>query len=233
MPIQHQPVLWWGTAVLSTLRQFGPLPHRGHECEVLSCGNEAAESEHAWKNCTKNSGHNKFIPASEFCADHLPEWVRYPWMLDYVKLVFDLTVRLRVTFTSWERPKGYSFHNYRGSDSLQVGSGFVQDVSLVQEPCLCRACKNSLTPAQEWFCMYIETACHVVFDRKEAKATKVDLFYDDESSLTNGRMKTIFALDTVVQSKDKDLSVLLCATHDKSIGRKMLDNKKSWIGYFI
>ncbi|GFO06466.1 hypothetical protein PoB_003297100 [Plakobranchus ocellatus] len=196
-----------------------------HECEVLSCGNEAAESEYIWNNCTKNPGHNKFIPAPRFCTDHLPEWARYPWMLDYVQLVSELTVRLRVSFTSLKRPKGYSFYNHRGSKLPRFGSGFVQDVSYVEDTCPCRECKNSPTPAKAWFCMYIETACHVEFDKKEAEATEINFFYDDESSLTDGRVETIFALDIVVKSQDKDFSVLLCATHDKNLGQKMFKYK--------
>ncbi|GFO33057.1 hypothetical protein PoB_005956200 [Plakobranchus ocellatus] len=197
-----------------------------HECEVLSCGNEAAESGYAWQSCTKNPGHDQFIPAPEFRLDHLPEWARYSSVLEYVKLVSALTVRLRVAFTSWGRPKGYSFHNYRGSDSLQVGSGFVQDVYPGNGSCPCPQCEKSLTPAQEWICMYIETACHVVYDTKEAEATKVDFFYDDESSQTSGRMKTVFALDTMIQSQGNDFCVLMGATHDKSLGQEILHYKE-------
>ncbi|GFO26728.1 hypothetical protein PoB_005323300 [Plakobranchus ocellatus] len=197
-----------------------------HECEVLSCGREAAESEYTWKICTKNPGHHKFIPAPEFRLDHLPKWGRHSLVLKYVQLVSALTVRLRVAFTSWERPEGYTFYNYRGSDDLQVASGFVQDVYRGHGPCPCPKCKNSLTAAQEWFCVNIETACHVVFDTTEAEATKADAFYDDDSSQNRGRMKTLFGLDTMVQSQDKDFCVLLCATHDKLLGQELLQYKE-------
>ncbi|GFO18499.1 hypothetical protein PoB_004500400 [Plakobranchus ocellatus] len=204
------------------------------------CGHEAAESEYTWKICTKNPGHHKFIPAPEFRLDHLPEWGRHPSVLKYIQLVSALTVRLRVAFISLKRPEGYTFHKNRGSNSVHVASGFVQDVYREDGSCPCPECISSPTPVQEWFCMYIETACHVVYDTMEAKATKVDFFYDDESSQTDGRMKIVYALGTTVQDPDKDFCVVRCATHDKRLGQELLQYKdeldkalklNKWRGY--
>ncbi|GFO12811.1 hypothetical protein PoB_003931600 [Plakobranchus ocellatus] len=196
-----------------------------HECEVFTCGHEAAEGEHNWKTCTKNPGHHKFIPAPEFHLGHLPEWARHSPMLEKVQVVSALTVRLKVTFTSWERPEDDIFHIYRGSHRPRVASGFIQDVYRGRGPCQCRACKDSPTPAQEWYWVYIETACHVVFDTKEAQSTEVNVFYDDENSQASGRMKTILALDTIIKDHDKDFCALRCATHDKQLGQEILQNK--------
>ncbi|GFO10501.1 hypothetical protein PoB_003700600 [Plakobranchus ocellatus] len=197
-----------------------------HECEIFTHGDEVEESGEAWSTCSKNPGHDTFIPAPEFCLDHLPECARYSSVLELVKLLSLLTVRLRVAFTSWERPKGYTFHNYRGSTEQHVGSGFVQDIIPGHGSCPCRECENSPTPAQEWFCILIETACHVVYDTKEAESTKVDFFYDDASSRTDGRMKSIFAKETILHSQDQDFCAMLCVTHDKRLSQEILQYKQ-------
>ncbi|GFN76018.1 hypothetical protein PoB_000252400 [Plakobranchus ocellatus] len=226
-----QKIMWSRTRKPSAMKEdphtiFLATAYGGcHECEVFTCGHEAEESEHNWKICTKNRGHHKFIPAPEFHLGHLPEWARHSSVLEYVQLVASLTVRVKVTFTSCERPEGYTFHNYRGSPCTREASGFIQDVYPGRGPCPCRECKDSPTPPQEWFWVNIETACHVVYDTSEAQFTEVNVFYDDENSQTSGRMKTILALDTIIKDHDKDFCALRCATHDKQLSRKILQNK--------
>ena len=143
-----------------------------NEIEVLRPGHEAAESAYAWSHCTKNPGHGNFIPASDFSLEHLP--LKHPdssEIVDYVKDVAKRTVRLRVRYTSWERPDGYTFSKDRGSTATHVGSGLVLTANRGDGDCNCHECKNSSKPSKEYYKICICTACHVVFNSLEASST--------------------------------------------------------------
>ena len=202
-----------------------------HECEVLGQGPEATESAYAWKNCTKNPGHSQFIPAPEFCLDHLPKWCADPTVVECVRAISALTVRLRVNYTSWGRPDGYSFANHRGSNILHTGSGWVRDIKVGSGPCRCPECQQSSFPKQVWYEVHLETACHVVYNTEEAQATKADFFYDDEGSREEGWTETIHAVDNIVQDADGDSCVLLCATHNQGLAEMLRMYLKKVVRY--
>ena len=189
-------------------------------------GPEAAESAFAWKNCTKNCGHPQFIPAPEFCLDHLPEWCTLPTVVDYVKTIAALTVRLRVTYTSWGRPDGYSFSNHRGSDIPHSGSGWVRNVYPCNGACPCVECVESSSPRQKWYEVHLETACHVVFDTQEARATKVDFFFDDEKAKIEKKVQTIQAIKTHTTDEKGDTCTIVCATHNENLASKLMQHLK-------
>ena len=182
---------------------------------MFGAGPEAAESAYAWRNCTKNCGHANFIPVTDFCLDNLPKWCNLSTVVDYVKTIAALTVRLRVSYTSYDRPDGYSFCNHRGSTMPHTGSGWVRNVFIGSGPCRCPKCQKSSSPRQEWYEVHLETACHVIYNSEEAQATEVDFFYDDERSRLKGRTKTIHALENRTQNSDDDTCTLVCATHDQ------------------
>ncbi|GFN99910.1 hypothetical protein PoB_002641600 [Plakobranchus ocellatus] len=188
-----------------------------HECEVLDSRSEAAESVYQWSACTKNHGHHKFIPVQEFCLDHLPKWCQRKFVFDMVRIMLVLTVRLRVTYTSWERPKGYSFYNHRGSDVLHTGTGFVLAVVEGKGPCQCRSCTDSSSPHQKWYQILVHSACHVVFNTEEAQHTKVDFFYDDKTS----RLTSLWVTQAIATDPLADTCTLLCATHEEALAEKL------------
>ena len=198
---------------------FFSLPLGHHECEVLPGGtNEAEESSSAWRNCSKNPGHPSFIPAPQFSIDDLPVWYREKWVLERVKDVAAMTVRLRVGYVSTARPDGYCFSQFRGICVPHFGTGTVRNVfRLMTGQCPCPQCKNSPSPNRTWYEIMVHTAHHVVYNSEEARATKVDLFYDDENADKDGRMKTIWGVQAVAAEGSTDFCVLTCATHDKTI----------------
>lgn len=57
------------------------------------------------------------------------------------------------------------------------------------------------------------TACHVVYDKKEAEWTSIDLFYDDVSS----KQTILSAYDVKDNDSDNDVCILRCATHDEKL----------------
>ncbi|GFO24981.1 hypothetical protein PoB_005148600 [Plakobranchus ocellatus] len=188
-----------------------------HECEVLNADSEAAESAYNWENCTKNPGHANFIPVHELKLDYLPEWCRYQSVLKNVRTIAALTVRLRVFYTSYERPDGYSFSQHRGSDVLHTGSAWIGIIQHFTGTCQCPECANSSSPFKNYYIIHIHTACHVVYNTEEAKSTKVDVFYDDEAAMAESRTKTLTGLSVICKEELRDICIFGCATHDKTL----------------
>ncbi|RUS86612.1 hypothetical protein EGW08_005628 [Elysia chlorotica] len=189
-----------------------------HECEVLgTSSHEAEESSLAWQMCTKNPGHHQFIPAAEFSLDKLPQWCRKPLVLDYVKYMCATTVRLKVGYTSWDRPDGYCFSSCRGTSLAHFGSGHLIAMSQHDGPCQCPECESSPSPHQTCHKLYIATAQHVVFNTEEAKATQVSFFYDDEASGTDGRVKIVWGTRGGSKGHEGDNSIFMCVTHDETL----------------
>ncbi|RUS81239.1 hypothetical protein EGW08_010981 [Elysia chlorotica] len=163
-----------------------------HECEILGGGSEAEESESNWKACKKNPGHEAFISAQDFKDNYLPR-VENDKVRDRIGVLIDLTVRLRVNWISPGRPDGYAFSDARGTDKLRVGTGFIfyVDGPKSDRPCFCYGCGGEKANSKFWR-FHVVTAHHVVYDMEEAKASKVDLFYDDDNYCKpGGRMVTV------------------------------------------
>ncbi|GFO44806.1 hypothetical protein PoB_007131100 [Plakobranchus ocellatus] len=191
-----------------------------HECEVLGSGPEAAESASTWNSCRKNPRHLNFIPAANFCRQHLRRrFADDQVVLDLVRNISYGTVCLRVGYTSAERPEGYSFYNHRRSKIVHTGSGWLHALTPGIGPCRCSDCAGSSTSTrhQKWYEIYIDTACHVVFNSKEAKFTTVEFFYDDETARADGTMKSVSGLKLIHRDIADDCCRMICATHDQSL----------------
>ncbi|GFR81636.1 hypothetical protein ElyMa_004075600 [Elysia marginata] len=165
-----------------------------HEFEVLyGKENETEESERRWKNCKKNPGHVKFISPQDFKDNYLPSFLTGKNYEEFCSII-DCTVRLRVSWTSRARLNGEKFSGCRGTHRLRLGTGCMYThgdrvSSLDNEPCPCNECEGKVIRKHWKFSVH--TAHHVVYNTEEAKQTKVDLFYDDESCQQDGRMKTV------------------------------------------
>ena len=169
----------------------------------MESGPEAEESARAWERCEKNPGHEYFISASDFRDTYLPT-VHTDKHRDVLRAWIDLTVRLRVNWTSPDRPDDQAFSGLRGMKSLRVGT--VWDVSdpVTDKPCPGDKCDEKIV-RKSWI-FRVRTAQHVVYNTEEAKATKVDLFYDDENCQKDGRLKTASAVKVVQFDPNRDAS---------------------------
>ena len=184
----------------------------------MSSGNsEAEESGFAWKNCTKNPGHPRFIPAPAFSLTDLPEQYRKRWVWDCLEYVMAMTVKLKVGYVSKSRADGYCFSKFRGTSVAHLGSGLVSTFHRGKGPCLCPDCEHGTTPSYTWYEIRVRTARHVVYNSEEARATQVTLFYDEEESCTNGNSKTIWGVKTQEIHDGGDFCFLTCATHDRQV----------------
>ncbi|RUS74772.1 hypothetical protein EGW08_017470 [Elysia chlorotica] len=205
-------------------------PQEGHhECEILGSGPEAEESEGAWKECKKNPGHEKFFSAQNFLDSSAPS-VQTDKLRDTVRAMVDLTVRLRVNWTSPGRPNGFTFSHVRGCGKLRLGTGFIWNVEgpVCNKRCFCDECRGQ-TAAKSWT-FRVRTAHHVVYDTEEAKETKVDLFYDDDSCKPGSKMATVSVrgLEVVNSYPHKDICHMLCVTHNEALAERVQSARRCW-----
>ncbi|GFR85348.1 hypothetical protein ElyMa_006026300 [Elysia marginata] len=168
-----------------------------HECVIFtSREHEAAESCWSYKNCEKNPGHKNFISVQDFKDNYLSR-LQSDDLREKVRSRIDQTVRLRVDCTSQDRPDDDDMAEYRGSSKMRVGTGFVRDVDepKCDEPCVCPKCDGRVARKQWRF--RVGTAKHVVYNTEEAKKTKIDFFYDDDSCDCDGRMKSAWGVEGI------------------------------------
>ena len=156
------------------------------------------------------------LPCSE--GDPVREWVR---------AAADLTVKLTVGYTSQDRPDGYPFFGVRGTSIPHVGTGWIYDVdSEINEPCPCDNCDGQ--EVRKYWRFRVKTAQHVVYDTEEAKRTRLDLFYDDETSRQDGKVVSVWPLRVVVSDTKYDWCHMECVTHDERIGKMVESLYRRW-----
>ena len=140
---------------------------------------------------------------------------------DAFRSIIDLTVRLRLYWTSPDRPDDDEFSNHRGTKIPRMGTGFIDDVfdPVSDEPCPCDKCTGEIT--RKFWRFTVRTAHHVVYNTEEAKSTRVDLFYDDDSCKFDGRMVTVTGLEVGVIFHDDDVCYMDCVTHDEALTERI------------
>ena len=146
---------------------------------------------------------------------------------EWVRAIADLTVRLRVGYTSQDRPDGDPLCGNRGKSIPRVGTGFIYDVySKINEPCPCVYCDGQ--EVRKYWGFYVHTAQHVVYDTEEAKRTRVDLFYDDETPRQDGKVVSVWALRVDWSDAESDRCLMECVTHDERIGERVESLRRRW-----
>ena len=192
------------------------------------------ESSRTWALCMKNPGHSGFIPYPEFGPEHLPCGWPTPEKMEVLRIIAEITVRLRVSYTSLGRPEGFAFHNLRGTNIVHTGSGWIYDVHSSEEhPCPCSQCAVSSSPHRTWMEIVVATACHVIYNSEEARSTSIDFFYDDEESRRNGKMKTVLGSEVILVDTADDTCLLRCVTHDVTICERLLNVRAAAVKIFV
>ena len=161
------------------------------------------------------------LPCSE--GDQVREWVR---------VTADLTVKLRVVYTSQDRPDGYPLCGNRGESDPRVGTGWIYRVdSKINEPCPCDKCDGQ--EVRKYWRFLVHTARHVVYNTEEAKRTRVDLLYDDETSRKDGKVVSVWALRVVMSNAGNDRCDMECVTHDEGIGKMVESLYRRWLSLTV
>ncbi|GFR86176.1 hypothetical protein ElyMa_002460500, partial [Elysia marginata] len=194
-----------------------------HECAIFTNReHEAAESCRSYKNCEKNPGHENFISVQVFKDIYLSR-LQSDEQREKFRSRIDKTVRLRVDCTSQARPDVDKMAEYRGSSKMRVGTGCVYSVQepKYDEPCVCFKCDGNVAKKQWRF--NVMTAKHVVYNMEEAKETKIDFFYDDDSCNRprDGRMKSARGVEVIRSEPDMDWCEMWCVTCDEDLGERI------------
>ena len=204
-----------------------------HECEILEreC-DRVAESWARWQNCQKNPRHKEFIPVKDFTDKHLP-WSATDEQRNFFKGLVELTVRLRVHWTTQSRPDDDGLSELRGTNRPRLGTGFLSYCSdrLMNKPCPCDKCEGNVATQPFWI-LSIETAHHVVYNTEEAKETLIDLFYDDDKAEEEGRMMSMWAFEMDSSHPYKDFCTIRCATHDETLAGMVQSMLRCWTSLF-
>ena len=146
---------------------------------------------------------------------------------EWVRATADLTVKLRVGYTSQDRPDGYPFFGVRGTSIPRVGTGLICLVdSEINEPCPCVYCDGQ--EVRKYWRFYVWTAQHVVYNTEEAKRTRLDLFYDDETSRQDGKVVSVWPFRVVESNTEYDWCHMECVTHDERIGKMVESLVRRW-----
>ncbi|RUS91199.1 hypothetical protein EGW08_001005, partial [Elysia chlorotica] len=167
--------------------------------------------------CSKKSSHKEFIAVQDFLDNYQPI-KEYEDSRALLRSIIDLTVRLRLNWTSPARQDDDVFSDVRGSDKLRTGTGFILSVvgPVTNESCPCEVCCGQ-TVAKSWRFL-VRTARHMVYDTVEAQETQVDFFYDDDEI---GKKETVRALKVVKSYPERDICEMLCVTHDEDLAGRV------------
>ncbi|KAK6980003.1 hypothetical protein BgiMline_021002 [Biomphalaria glabrata] len=213
----------------------------GHEMQIADDGEGDVATD--IKTCTKNPGHEKFIPVNNFRIEHLPEEHRDLELFKYIKSVSVLTVRVDVQNTSPRRPdvwpgtrSVYPCYSMAGRESVRRGSGRISLVTkyaygydqeggrhwLGRASCACHVCQLSSSPRNSWWEIEVLTATHVVFDEVEASQASCRLFYDSPDS----PVTTLDVVGVGFVNVERDWCRLVCTTCDNDLGEVLFRLKK-------
>ncbi|BFZ19020.1 hypothetical protein BsWGS_22059 [Bradybaena similaris] len=209
----------------------GPWEHKFCCVEENDLGNHYAA-------CKKNPGHKNCFPLEMFSMDHLPPFYRRCGIMEYIKLMSDLTVRVSVNYVSEKRPKTvpdtdtpYPWSSHRGSNQMRVGSGCISYAEIIDGlNCACTECRKSSKPKPQRASVTVMTAAHLVYGQLEAENTICHLFF--YSGETPGACKDVATLTDInlcFKYIKSDLSTLEYFTHDLDLVLRLQNmiNKQS------
>ncbi|XP_059140145.1 uncharacterized protein LOC131928212 [Physella acuta] len=182
---------------------------------------------HFAKLCKKDPAHKGFTPINTFGIEDLPEDHRDVELVELIRAMSELTVRVAVTFTSCARPKRYlqrtkkTTSDTNNSKPTRTGTGRVERVDKFTKDekinCPCVDCEKSSEPLQEWGEVWVLRAVHVVFNTLEAKHTICRVsFGEGKSEVVN-----IKGLRIDSKSDEGDTCWLVCITHDLALVDKL------------
>ncbi|BFZ19081.1 hypothetical protein BsWGS_22120 [Bradybaena similaris] len=193
---------------------------------------EEADLGQLYDKCDKNPGHKNFIPVHEFCMQDLPEGFQDSNVLDYIRTVSELTVRVSARYVSDRRPdtfpgtrKRYPGHQVRGQKRVTLGTGWVDRVDLPThgiDACQCKSCLASLHAEKLFARISIQTASHVIYDSKEGEHTTCHLYFDQGPRPEKCPGAVALAGMSVKDGRiNRDMCELLHYTHDLALARRL------------
>lgn len=167
------------------------------------------------KLCKKNPGHHSFLPITNFTMNDLPISARCDEVMRFIRWDAAESVKLTVCYNSGDKPA--RFRNNLPADYTRVGSGTVDlnNQSFKHHP----AYKPDLS-------FPIRTAAHVVYNDREAKATRVEFFFDNDDDKSG--VIECQGVCVVRVNGDRDWCEFLCEAGDAESARMIRDRIASY-----
>ncbi|BFZ09399.1 hypothetical protein BsWGS_12438 [Bradybaena similaris] len=143
----------------------------------------AADGRHLLETCTKNPGHYGNFGMQQLQLEHIPSNVRCPEMLQFIKLIGKLVVKLTIKTTSSKRPHISSEHR-EATPRCGTGMAFVKNDSEDTAPTEPMRKWNTIRRYLSAFkknkgIINIKTNRHLIYDDSEAENTVVEFFFDN------------------------------------------------------
>ncbi|CAG5136248.1 unnamed protein product, partial [Candidula unifasciata] len=201
----------------------------------LSYGGEE-DLKHHFKACQKNPGHLEFFSVDQFTIHCLPSRYQDDDLLDFIRALSNLTVRVTVTKVSDKRPKTYPgtdetypCYSDRGNSLLRTGTGWVSGVrkrtgTKGTSGCTCRECRWSAEAERTFAYIDINTTSIVVFDDIEGVYTSCDLFFDKDTTLSECQdVITLSGMSSVKSDITSNTCLMTYVTHDMALAERLLN----------
>lgn len=143
-----------------------------------------ADGRDLLETCTKNPGHYGNFGMWQLQLEHIPSNVRCPEMLQFIKLIGKLVVKLTIKTTSNKRPHYNSEHRETASPRCGTGMAFVKHDSEDTAPTEPLRKWNTIRRYLPVFkknkgIIWVKTVRHLVYDDSEAENTVVEFFFDN------------------------------------------------------
>ncbi|BFZ19077.1 hypothetical protein BsWGS_22116 [Bradybaena similaris] len=223
-------VPWLETMSLEEM-DLGDEPWKDSFC----CVEEEALSKH-YQSCQKNPGHKQFFPADQLCMDNLLPRYRSQKIMEFIKTVSDLTVRVSVKYVSDKRPETvpgtdipFPWYSYRGTNQMRVGNGWITEVVLFEDntlytTCDCKDCLKSPSPKTHFAHIKLNVPHHLVFDKQEGEHTTCHLFFDSgESPEECMGVATLSDMWDMIRDRSRcqDIIVMTFVTHNLELAARL------------
>lgn len=211
-------------------RSFYTPNQTGHH-ETETCYEGESDLEKHETECKKNPGHERFFPLDEFNYEHIPQRYQDVIVKNFINSMAALTVKVKVTYISNERPKratfyagDYPFYKEKGASLVRYGTGRIDSAFISYGPveeggyteaCPCELCKQTGAPLKRWGEITVITSKQLVFDDDEVRSAQFFLEWAD---------KTILTLDGFFMkssTSDEDRAECVCLTHDLELREKL------------
>ncbi|KAK0065574.1 hypothetical protein Bpfe_005007 [Biomphalaria pfeifferi] len=174
--------------------------------------------------CQRSPNHSKFIPFEMFRIAHLPENHRDYDLYELLKVVADLTVKVKAKADGTYRSRMRYTRMHTGCGRLWNMIKYTDGVNQLGQPhrgslktCRCFRCRYSDKPSHIWWEIYVETAANLALDDRDRNLSTCTFFYNSSDSPK-------FVVDDVtVHSVQRDINtcMLKCMTCKPRLAEKI------------
>ena len=133
-----------------------------------------------------------------------------------LRVIADRTVRIRAFYTN-QKFDYCTCWRCTESRGPRLGTGYIYGISESNGPCPCKKCKRKKNRRCKYWTLTVNTASETVCNMKEAEKATIDLFYDNESSMDGGQVRSLTPVDFLKSESDQERCSLICVTCDPAI----------------